>query len=290
MAKPIPFVKANALGNDFVLIEEAATSAGECGALARAICDRHAGVGADGMMVVSRAVEGAAARVRTYNSDGSEAELSGNGLRVVAAWLAGESSIGQQIVLETRAGGRAFTLVARDDWRFTFDSAMGLPIFDPEKIPFRPERAISIPVVGYPFEFAGRTWPATILSMGNPQCVIFVQEFERTDWRGLGRWLERHACFPERVNVAFVANGGAGQIVARFWERGAGETLSSGTGACAAAVATILSGVSRREIFVQMPGGEMRVHWPEGDQIYLTGSAQLVARGEFLVPAAPAGS
>lgn len=282
MAARLPFVKANALGNDFVIMEEAGAGTWDTARLARQICDRHAGVGADGLLLVRRGIEQADAQVRTINSDGSEAELSGNGLRCVAAWLVGEGSVGQRIALNTRAGIRVYTLLERRGSRYTFDSAMGDPVFEPERVPFHPEHAVQIPVVGYPLKIAGAEWRATVLSMGNPQCVFFVEDFEQTDWRAVGRQVERHPCFPERTNVAFVRVLGAGRIAARFWERGAGETQSSGTGCCAAAVAAILAGLNRGEVFVEVPGGEMRVHWSEGDQVYLTGTAELVAEGQFI--------
>lgn len=284
MPSSLPFLKANALGNDFVIVEESAVGGREPAELARVLCDRHAGIGADGLLVVDRSVPGADAQVRTFNSDGSEAELSGNGLRAVAAWLAGEAEVGRRVSLTTVAGNRSYTLVERRGWHYTFDAVMGPPIFEPEQIPFKPAQPAMLPIVDFALKVGGSRRSATVLSMGNPQCVIFVDDFDRVDWRAIGRAVERHPFFPQRTNVAFVRLLGPQQIAVRFWERGAGETLSSGTGACAAAVAAVLRGMNRQEIFVEAAGGEMRVHWPEGGEVYLTGTVDLVARGEFFPP------
>lgn len=281
MAPGLPFSKATALGNDFLILEETAGILPDLSCLAQKMCNRHFGLGADGLLVVSREGVAREACVRTLNSDGSEAELSGNGLRCVAAWLVDQGCAGPIVRLDTRAGTRLYTLLGRSAKRFTFESAMGAPVLEPEKVPFRPESAARVPLVDYPLEVEHRAWPATILSLGNPQCVIFLDDFEQMDWRALGRRIERHPGFPERTNVAFVRALARDRIEARFWERGAGETLSSGTGACAAAVAAILRGLTGRELCVDTSGGEMRVRWPEGDEVYLTGTAEIVARGEF---------
>ncbi|HTM14754.1 MAG TPA: diaminopimelate epimerase [Bryobacteraceae bacterium] len=268
----IPFTKAHGAHNDFLLTWRDQLPAGlaDMASVAVAICDRHTGVGADGWLLVSRSSgvrENATedASIELWNSDGSRSEISGNGTRCAAALLA-ESNIAQREVrIGTGAGLKHLRLLARDLRQFTFEMNMG---------------AASIEELHATIE--GRD--CTILNVGNPQCVFFVDNFD-FDWQALGARVERHPRFPNRTNVSFVRVVD-GQTVAghnldvRFFERGAGETMSSGTGSTGAAAAAVARGLAETPVRVLTPAGALDLRW-EQDNILLAGPAELVAAGEF---------
>lgn len=276
----IPFTKCEAAGNDFLIVEwgalaDLAISEQHLPGLARSICDRRGGVGADGLEVLDPPgieSQGADAALRIFNSDGSEAEISGNGTRCVAAVLIANSSAMAPLRIATRAGVKELTVVERRDHRFVLDMTMGRPVSAPEDIDCRLETDLG-------------TQTVTVLNVGNPQCVVFVDGFD-WDWQSLGHAIENHPRFPERTNVSFVKLLDRQTIDVRFWERGAGETLSSGTGSTGAAVAAILSGKAAGPVRVATPAGDLVVTW-DGDGAVLRGPAQIVALGEyFRMPAA----
>lgn len=266
----IPFVKSQAVGNDFLIVQWADLE--KCGLaekdlppLSRRICDRHFGVGADGVEVVYAGVDGADACLRLFNSDGSEAEISGNGTRCVAAWLLWKQGGSGPVRLNTKAGTKALHLLQRQDREFTFGMNMGRPVWRDEDID-----------CGIDTSLGKRT--ATIVNVGNPQCVFFVDSFE-FDWRALGRDVESLPRFPDRTNVSFVKVMDKGAIDVRFWERGAGETLSSGTGSTGAGVAAILTARCESPLRIATPAGEMRLRWD--GEVTLEGGAVIVGRGEY---------
>lgn len=280
MPTAIRFVKAHGLGNDFLLVEAAQVA--DPAALAVAICARHTGVGADGIVVLGPAAE-ADASFRIFNADGSEAELSGNAMRCAVAWLAArrQAAPGTELRLATRVGRRTHRLLAQRDRCWWFRSEIGQPVFAPERIPFAPPVAVSVPVVDFPLEVEGQRWAATALWMGNPQCVVFVERWEGWDWQRVGAAIEQHRWFPQRVNATFARWLGADRLEARFWERGVGPTEASGTGSCAAAVAAAVSGRTGRHVRVQTLRGELEVLWGADDRVELIGPAELVAEGVF---------
>ncbi len=261
----VRFYKAHGAGNDFLITWAEDVPAGGRPELARAICARHTGVGADGWYVVERPGDGVDARVHLYNSDGSEAELSGNGTRCVAAVLCRLGLAGEELRIETGAGLRTLRLLGRSGETFRFEMAMGEPVIRDEDVDV--ELALSRGLCR-----------ATILDVGNPQCAVFVGRFP-DDWREIGAEIERHPRFPNRTNVSFVRVIGRHAVDARFFERGAGETLSSGTGAVGAAVAAIVRGEAESPVTVRTPAGELDVRWDE--EVRLTGPATVVASGEF---------
>ncbi len=268
----LPFVKAQAVGNDFLVVEWSAVEAlgrGEpdLGALAERLCDRHAGVGADGVEYVFDS-DDAAARVRLFNSDASEAEISGNGTRCVAAWLVAEGRVGERLSIDTAAGVKSLELLSRDGPRCVFDMAMGMPVWEGE----RGEEDL---------ELLSGERRVVVVDVGNPQCAVFVPHFG-LDWRTMGREIETLERFPKRTNVSFIRVLDEHRIDVRFWERGAGETMSSGTGSTGAVAAAILTGRAKSPVTVTTPAGEMELRWD--DQVYLRGPAELVARGEYLGP------
>jgi diaminopimelate epimerase len=258
----IPFVKASACGNDFLLIDGMHAPA-DLPAFARRICDRHAGVGADGVEWLLPDQE-AAVRARLFNADGSEAEISGNGTRCVAAhWI--EEHGGDSVTVRTGAGIKRCRLLARDPAGFHFEIDMGEPQVGDE----------------FPIKLAFGDVRGVPVSMGNPHFVVFVPEFG-LGWQAEAAEIGKHHDFKYGINVELVSPQRGDEIEVRFFERGVGETQSSGTGSCAAAVAAIHSRKAASPLKVKAPGGTQTVRW-EGHAVFLTGPAQLVSRGEFFV-------
>lgn len=282
--KEIPFAKYHGLGNDFIVVRGNDLS-GSLERLARAITDRRTGVGADGVLVLSKPRHSEnQARLRIFNADGSEAEMSGNGIRCVGAFLAGEDCAKGTLRIETAAGVRQLELVsskqAARSGEWNFRVAMGRPILDPEKIPVRAGKRNG-PLVGFPLRVGKHRLAATITSMGNPHCSIFVSDFSSLPWQMIGAEVERSSIFPNRTNVEFVKVVSRNKVEVRYWERGVGQTMSSGTGSCGAAVASILSGFTGHNVSIQTLAGRLRVSWPEGGEVFLTGPAKIIARGVY---------
>ena len=266
MAGSIPFTKASACGNDFLIIEGLHAPA-DMAAFTRRICERHAGVGADGVEWLFHDQKNEAdVRARLFNADGSEAEISGNGTRCVAAyWIVQHGS--DSVSVRTGAGIKDCALVSSNDGRFQFRTNMGVPMVGEE----------------FPIKVAFGEVPGVPVSMGNPHFVVFADEFG-PGWQGEAAEIGRHHDFKHGINVEFVRTVDPRTIEVRFYERGVGETLSSGTGSCAAAVASVAAGKTISPIEVRAPGGSQTVEWQSlEDHVLLTGPAELVCRGEFFV-------
>lgn len=263
----IGFVKAHACGNDFLVMEES-VAGGRHADMARALCERHTGVGADGIEFLDRRADGTYF-LRLFNADGSEAELSGNGTRCVAAWLA-ESEGVQEIALETHGGVRRCRVVRRESSAWWIESAMGVPRVM--------RRAIEIAGVEGAIEGA-------MVNVGNPHFVIFVDNEDFSthgmSWQQLGAKISVDPLFRFGTNVEFVRVLSEDRIAFRIFERGCGPTTSSGTGTCASSAASIaLRGVGR-ELTAEAEGGAQRVVWPEDSaEMMLTGPAEMICRGE----------
>ncbi len=261
----IPFTKASACGNDF-LIADGAHASGDLAALTRRLCDRHRGVGADGVEWLFPDAE-ADVSAQLINADGSEAEVSGNGTRCVAAKICAQE--GQtEIVVRTGAGLKTCHLISPPDGRqastFEFETDMGQPELGGELI----------------IETAAVRATGTKVSMGNPHYVIFVDSFP-DDWQRQAALIGKQPQFPQGTNVEYVVVRTASEIEIRLFERGVGETESSGTGSCASAVAAIASGRVASPVTVIASGGSQTVRWK--NQVYLRGPATLICRGEFFV-------
>jgi diaminopimelate epimerase len=261
----LPLVKAHALGNDFLLA--AAATMGlptlDLADVARRACDRHRGIGADGLMLVADTALGA--ETRLFNADGGEAEVSGNGIRCAATWLAERRGLdpGATLTIGTAAGPKHLELLAVDGRRYTFRAEMGSPMG---------LRQVEIAV-------AGTTVAAVVMNVGNPQCVVLgPATADRLD--RFGAVLARHPMFPAGTNVELASVEARDRLRILIWERGVGPTEASGTGACAAAVAAAFAGGAARAMDVIAPGGTQRVEWRD-DGILLTGWAQLVAAIEW---------
>ena len=260
----LEFLKAEANGNDFLLVDAAAVAAERRGALARALCDRHRGIGADGVEFVtwSGGPREAAFDLVLYNADGGEGEISGNGSRCAIAWAA-ERHGWSEMRVGTAAGEKHARVLGREGPTWRVEMAMGTPGAARE----------------HEIEVGGGRLKLTALSMGNPQCCVLVEEFP-ADWERLGAALERHPLFPRRTNVEFVRVAGRHAIEIRIFERGVGVTQSSGTGSCAAAVTAILAGRADSPLRVAAPGGEQEVEWAGGGaQVHLRGPARIIASG-----------
>lgn len=282
---PIPFIKFHGYGNDYLVIEAGElTEITNLNKFAREICDRHYGAGADGIAVVSPAEnDDADFRVRIFNPDGSEAGLSGNGTRCAASYLFyRERWVASQLRLITRSGVKRYFLREQvGPGTYLFDSELGQARFDSHSIPMITEESLE-QVVGYPLAVDGETFNVTALQMGNPNCSIFVDDFNSFDWRRVGQAIEIHKQFPDRTNVEFIRVLDRERIELRIWERGVGETTASGTCSCAAAVASIINGFTDRQVEVRTPGGTVNVRWQDDGEVVLTGIAQIVYQGEWL--------
>jgi diaminopimelate epimerase len=268
--RPIMIVKAHAFGNDFVLVESRAVQgAKSLPALAQAICARHRGIGADGLIVYSTTPSGAS--MRLLNADGSRSEVSGNGVRCLGAWIAsqrGTAMPGQQapIEIQTEAGVKRLELLAFKDGRYTFRASMGMP----EQV-----AKTTVNVAGAPIE-------VVTLRVGNPQCVVLGEVTEER-LQTIAAQLSVHPHFPTGTNVELATVEAPNRVRILIWERGVGPTEASGTGACAAAVAAIQYGGAARDVEIVSPGGSQRVEWTD-DGLFLTGWAELIAEAAWLPP------
>jgi diaminopimelate epimerase len=258
------FAKAHAYGNDFLYIERTQLDRVALDELARQMCDRHAGVGADGLIVYERG--GDAVSMRLFNADGSRAEVSGNGVRALGAlMLRDDHGQGGRLTIQTEAGVKELERLGREGARQTFRARMGSPT----------------DLHHLPLEAGGESVTAVVLSIGNPQCVLLGPLPDEARFHRLGAALEHHRAFPEGTNVEFTHVETPDRVRVRIWERGVGPTMSSGTGSCAALIAAAAYGGANREADVIAPGGVQRVEW-RSDSVYLTGWAEVVCEGEWL--------
>jgi diaminopimelate epimerase len=270
----IPFVKTQALGNDFILVEQTEDIPTDYPELGRRMCHRYFGIGADGLILWTPA--GLAFKLRIINRDGSEAECSGNGLRCVAAYLIGSGRWPKdEIRLETVSG--LYTLRRKGA---QYEADMGEPHLAPKDIPFLPPSPIER-VVNLPMLVDGAPIAITACSTGNPHCSLFVSELNDAYVERIGPLLERHPAFPNRTNVEFIHVLNEREIEVAFWERGVGVTYASGTGSCGATVASILNGRTGRRVTVHTKAGKLEVEWPENGRLTLTSTATIVAEGKY---------
>jgi diaminopimelate epimerase len=277
MTRRIAFTKMHGAGNDFVVLDGLRDDLPAIEPIARHLCDRHFGIGCDQLLVVrgSRAAE---FRMEIFNADGSQVEMCANGIRAFYKYVRDRGYTDQdEIGVETLSG------VVRPRWagpdRVRVD--MGRPILAPAKIPTTLGDGEG-PVLDAPLDVAGERLRVSSVSMGNPHAVIFVDDPETFPVERIGPLVEHHPAFPSRVNVEFVTPVSRDRIRQRTWERGSGETLACGSGACAVAVASMLRGVVDREISVALRGGELRIAWANDEaHVFMTGPAAEVFRGEI---------
>ncbi|MCL2817093.1 MAG: diaminopimelate epimerase [Clostridiales bacterium] len=272
------FAKMHGLGNDFILLNGFAEPPPEpLSVLARRLCHRRLGVGADGLIVLSPS-RGADFRFSIFNADGSQAEMCGNGMRCAALFAKSEGlATGFEYEAETLAGLIRTRITDAASGLVEVD--MGVPVLAAEKIP---ALLPGNPPFALPLAAGGWEFRVTALSMGNPHCVVFVEDVESFPVEEFGPLLERHEVFPARANVEFVQVCSPEKIKMRVWERGVGVTLACGTGACAAAAAAFLNGHTGRRVEVCLPLGSLSLHWRESDgRMMMTGPAEKVFEGEF---------
>jgi len=271
--------KAHGLGNDFLLVAEADAPA-EIAPWARRLCDRHIGVGADGVLLHALAPDGV--RMRLINADGGEAEISGNGLRCLAGYMVWTGARPTRHVVHTGAGPRPVEVATVGKGRYRITTDLGEAILESTRIPV----ALDPPaprVVDHPLRVEGETVRVTATSLGNPHCAVFLDApADDALLHRLGPLLERHSFFPQRTNVEFVSSPSRSELRVRFWERGVGYTRASGTGSASAAVAAIVRGVVDRRLRVVCDGGTLDVEWPEGGHVRQVGDVEIVFEGEWL--------
>jgi len=281
------FHKFQALGNDFLIVRESDVHrhTTDFESFSRQICDRHFGAGADGveLLLDGTGRTDADFEVRLFNADGGETPISGNGTRCVGAYLYSvENWQRPEVRIATGAGVKTLKPVQRHAGGIVFETEMGTPRFRSAEIPVLLPQPLER-VVRQPLEVGGRRIEFTASSMGNPHCSILVENFDTLDWRNLGARIEVHPAFPDRTNVEFVRVLDHDRIEVRFWERGCGETLASGTGSCGAALAGMLNDLTARKVTVVTAAGELIVQWRDDNTVVQTGEARAVYRGEWPV-------
>jgi diaminopimelate epimerase len=277
------FSKLEGLGNDFLVVSADAAEGRSFFGLSQQICDRHYGIGADGLLIYSPEdpASGADFRMRIFNADGGEAELSGNGLRCLAAFLFAENLAENPVVrIATLAGLKMLRMTDSAPPEYRFEVDMGEPILEPSRIAFKSSSGPDS-LIAFPLPVGGEVHSVTISSMGNPHCSLFVNQFSDVDWEHLGNQIESHPFFPERTNVEFIRVRSRNEIEVRFWERGVGKTFSSGTGSCAAMVASVLNGRTDRRVKIQTLGGSLEIEWRDDNRLQLRGPARWICSGEY---------
>ena len=277
----IAFSKYHGLGNDFILIDNR-HSPDPILTSDQAVkwCDRNFGIGADGVIFLL-AAENNQHRMLIFNSDGSEPEMCGNGIRCLAKFMQDLdiATVDGKYLIQTGAG--LIVPQMDNDGQVTVD--MGKPFLTAAEIPTTLGES-DRPVINLPLEVGGKTWQVTTVSMGNPHCMTFVDDVDSLSLPEIGALFEHHSVFPKRTNTEFVEVINRSYVKMRVWERGAGATLACGTGACATVVAGVLNDLCDRLCTVNLPGGDLKIHWlAESDRILMTGPATLVFTGIFAV-------
>lgn len=274
------FTKMQGLGNDYVYVncfEETVENPSE---LAIRVSDRHFGVGSDGLILI-RPSDKADFWMDMYNADGSSSQMCGNGIRCVAKYVHDRGLTDKtEFTIESGGAIKTMKLTLNPDGSTALVSVgMGAPILTPSEVPVlgEGERFVDVPV-----EVDGKAWHLTAVSMGNPHAVTFVDDVDCLDLEAIGPAFEHHAIFPERTNTEFIRVIDRKTLQMRVWERGSGETLACGTGACASLVAAVLNGLAEREATLQLRGGDLHIHWDEAtNEVYMTGPATFVFDGEL---------
>jgi diaminopimelate epimerase len=275
----LDFVKAQGTGNDFVIVEDLGRKLDRDGLsqLAVRMCDRNFGIGADGLILVLPS-EAEDYRMRVINSDGSEAEMCGNGIRCFAKYLFDRGMAGHLLTVETLAGVRTIDVTSDGGRGTAFTVNMGEPRLYAKDIPIEGYEGM---VISRPLAVGGLQYNITCVSMGNPHCVIFVDSTDEIPLEKIGAEIETHPAFPKKTNVEFAQVIRCNELKIRVWERGAGITLACGTGACASLVAGVLNDLLDRKATVHLPGGDLQVEWTNSEGVNMTGPAEEVFTGKY---------
>lgn len=273
----LKFTKMQGAGNDYIYMNGFDQQINNPSELAVKLSNRHFGIGSDGLVLILPS-DTCDFRMQMFNSDGSEAEMCGNASRCVGKYVYDKGlTTKKEITLETKAGIKYITLLDGDEKgrRITVD--MGEPILEPSLIPVS---VAEEPVLDYPLDIDGKIWKVSCVSMGNPHAVVFTQDIKELDLPVLGPKFEKHPVFPRKTNTEFIEVVDRNTLNMRVWERGAGETLACGTGACAAAVAAVLNNYCNRNVLVHLLGGDLEIEWrKENNHVYMTGEAVTVFEG-----------
>jgi len=266
----VRITKMHGAGNDYVYVDCRERDVADPPRLARAVSRRHHGIGADGLILIRPGIGDTDCRMEMYNADGSRAEMCGNGVRCVGKFVYDRGVRKSPMRIATDCGVKTLDFTLDASGRVAAATVdMGVPVLDGPRIPVASEGR----VVDQPLDVGGTTWRITCVSMGNPHCVVFVPEVTSLELDRLGPKFEHHRYFPERVNTEFVAVRSRRALDFRVWERGSGETMACGTGACAAVVAAALTGRSDRHALVHLRGGDLAIDWRPDDHVYMTGGA-----------------
>ncbi len=276
------FTKMQGIGNDYVYVNCFAETVEDPSKTARFVSDRHFGIGSDGLILIKPS-KIADFEMDMYNADGSQAGMCGNGIRCVAKYVYDYGLTDKtSLTISTGSGVKQLELTVEEGKVSEVQVDMGAPILEADKIPADFGKS---PIVDMPIVVQGKTYQATCVSMGNPHCVVPVEDVEGLDIEKIGPEFERHVCFPQRVNTEFIRVLDENTIQMRVWERGAGETWACGTGACAVAVAGVLNGWTKEKVLVKLRGGDLQIHWKrEENRVYMTGPAAVVFDGEISLP------
>ena len=273
------FTKMQGLGNDYVYVNCMEQMVEDAAETARRVSDRHFGIGSDGLILICPS-DKADFEMRMYNADGSRGEMCGNGIRCVGKYVYDYGLTDKtSLSVETLGGIKHLFLEVEDGKVSLVKVDMGPAILEPEKIPVTAEGSR---VVDEPLQVDGKTFRMTCVSMGNPHAVIYVDDVQGMDLEKTGPSLENHERFPNRINTEFAHVLDRNTVEMRVWERGSGETLACGTGACAVAVASILNGYTEDQVTVRLLGGDLKIEWDrEANKVYMTGPAEVVFDGEI---------
>jgi len=273
------FTKMQGLGNDFILVDGLKEKIPEnLGDLSQKLCDRHFGIGADGLVFILPS-QIADIRMRIFNSDGSEAEMCGNVIRCFARLVYDHNIVRQHTIkVETLAGIIVPELLFFPDKEVSIKVDMGEPRLERSLISMEGQ---SGQVIDEAIQVGGDTYKVTCVSMGNPHCITFVPNVDEVPLHDIGPKLENHPLFPRKTNVEFIQVLNKNEVNMRVWERGAAETLACGTGACATAVACVLNKLTNRAITVHLAGGDLYIEWAENNHVYMTGPGEYVFSGEI---------
>ena len=271
------FTKMHGIGNDYVYVNCFKEKIENPGEVAKRISDRHFGIGSDGLILIKPS-QIADFEMEMYNSDGSLGAMCGNGIRCVAKYVYDYGLTDKtQISVATGSGIKYLDLTVEDGKVVLVKVDMGAPILEPEKIPAKVSKA-----TGEKLTVQGKEYEVTCISMGNPHCIVCVDDVDGLDIEQVGTFFEHHEVFPDRVNTEFIKVLDRNTVQMRVWERGAGETWACGTGACAVAVACILNGWTEREVTVKLRGGDLLICWDQDkNTVFMTGPAATVFDGEI---------
>lgn len=275
------FTKMHGIGNDYVYVNCLEEKIGDPARTARLVSDRHFGIGSDGLILIEPS-EKADFTMTMYNADGSQGAMCGNGIRCVGKYVYDHGLTNQEYVrIETISGIKELDLTVREGKVEQVRVNMGSPRLEAAQIPIltQEKEAVNLPI-----EVDGETYGITGVSMGNPHAVVYLEDLDNLDIETLGPKFENHQCFPDRINTEFCKVLDEHNLQMRVWERGSGETLACGTGACAAAVSSIINGYTKEQVNVKLLGGSLQIYWDrENNLVYMTGPAEEVFHGEIVI-------